>query len=221
MKIAMLKTRFFICGEKYYKTRKKPGQLCHKPENFFIAQTSGIVLFALPKKNKTMGDVKNLSGKEAVEKMREIADATNTCMFCTEAESLPFPTRPMATQKVDDDGNFWFLSSKTSNKDHEVKENSKVQLIYARPDKYEFLSVYGTASSFYDREKIHEMWTPIAKTWFPEGKDDPNLSVIKVTPQDAYYWDTKDGKLISLIKIAAGAVVGKMDDGGIEGQAKA
>jgi len=165
-----------------------------------------------------MGDVQHLQGKEAIEKMQQIADDTNTCMFCTDVDQIPFPTRPMATQKVDDEGNFWFISSKTSHKETEINESSKVQLIYARPDKYTFLSVYGKASSFYDRQKIEEMWTPIAKTWFPEGKDDPNLTLIKVTPEEAYYWDTKDGKLMSMLKIAAGAITGgKMDDGGVEG----
>ncbi|HRO43195.1 MAG TPA: pyridoxamine 5'-phosphate oxidase family protein [Flavipsychrobacter sp.] len=165
-----------------------------------------------------MGDVKNLTGKDAIEKMKKMVEDVNTCMFCTDIEQLPFPTRPMATQKVDDEGNFWFLSSKTSNKEHEIKDNSKVQLIYAHPHQYEFMSVYGVATSFYDRGKIEELWTPIAKTWFPEGKDDPNLTLIKVSVNEAYYWDTKHGKLVSLFKIVAGAMGGSVDDGGVEGK---
>jgi general stress protein 26 len=62
------------------------------------------------------------------------------------------------------------------------------------------------------------MWSSIAKAWFTEGKDDPAISLVKVTPEEGYYWDTKNNKMISLIKIAAAVVTGKTMDGGIEGK---
>ena len=56
------------------------------------------------------------------------------------------------------------------------------------------------------------------KGWFNEGKDDPELSILRVHVADAYYWDTKSNRMIQLVKIAAGAVMGKPLDDGIEGQ---
>ena len=53
------------------------------------------------------------------------------------------------------------------------------------------MSIFGTAEILFDKNKVEEMWTPIAKAWFTEGKDDPAISLIKVTPQEGYYWDTK------------------------------
>ena len=54
----------------------------------------------------------------------------------------------------------------------------------------------------------------MAKTWFKEGKDDPGISLIKVTPEDAYHWDTKNNKMVSLIKFAMGALgIAPKDDG--------
>ncbi|MBA4058682.1 MAG: general stress protein, partial [Marivirga sp.] len=85
------------------------------------------------------------------------------------------------------------------------------------PSSYEFLSVYGKASITRDRKKIDELWTDTAKAWFPEGKDDPRVTVVKVTPEEGFYWDTKDGKLISTIKILASAVTGKTLEEGVEG----
>ncbi len=69
-----------------------------------------------------------------------------------------------------------------------------------------------------DKNKIDELWTPIIKTWFQEGKDDPNLTLLKVTPAEAYYWDTKHGKMVSFAKMMASIVVGKTMDDGIEGK---
>lgn len=110
-----------------------------------------------------MGDVKNLSDKEAVAKLKELAEGVGTCMFCTELGSTPFATRPMGVQEVDENGNLWFISAANSNKNDEIKEDDKVQLIFAQSSNAHFLSVYGTASIYKDKSKIEEVWSPIAK----------------------------------------------------------
>ena len=168
-----------------------------------------------------MGDVKNLNSTEAIEKIKELAMAANICIFATNLTELPLSARPMATQEVDEEGNIWFLSKNDSDKNLHIAEDSRVQLFYSNGSNYEYLSIYGTAEILIDREKIKELWTPIVKAWFKEGEHDPSISLIKVTPIDAYYWDTKDNKMVSLIKIAIGVITGvTKDDGGIEGTLK-
>ncbi len=164
-----------------------------------------------------MGDVKDLSHKEGIAKLKELAEDINTCMFCTRIDRMPLETRPMATREVDDEGNFWFISSADSHKNIEIKDNDEVQLIYAKNSDSHFLSVYGNATILKDQQKIDELWTKWADAWFEKGKRDPNVTLISVKPTQAYYWDTKDGKMVSLVKIAVAALSGKSDDGGIEG----
>ena len=165
-----------------------------------------------------MGNIENLSFKEATAKIKEIADAADICMFTTALTQLPLNSRPMSTQKADDEGNLWFFSEKESDKNQHIESDNRVQLFYANKSNYEFLSVYGTAEISTDKEKIEELWTPMVKTWFQEGKDDPSITVIKVVPHDAYYWDTKHNKLVSLIKIIASVATGKTMDDGVEGK---
>ena len=165
-----------------------------------------------------MGQIKNLGSEDALSKLKELAEDIRVCMFCTELSNVPFSTRPMGLQEVDDQGNLWFLSSADSNKNFEIKANEKVQLIFAKVADSHFLSVYGEATIYKDRSKIEEMWTPMAKAWFKDGKDDPNVTVIRVNPVTAYYWDTKNGKMITLLKIAISAATGLRMDGGQEGK---
>lgn len=167
-----------------------------------------------------MGDTKDLIDREAIEKIRELAKNANICHFVTNLSTTPLSARPMATQKVDDEGNIWFLSHKDSDKNTDIRSDDRVQLFYSDNGRYEYLSVYGTAEILFDKEKIHEMWTDFAKAWFPDGEDDPNISLLKVKPEDGYYWDTKNNKLVSLFKIARSIVTGKTDDDGIEGTLK-
>jgi general stress protein 26 len=77
-----------------------------------------------------------------------------------------------------------------------------------------------TAEIVFDQQKTEELWNPIAKAWFKEGKTDPEISLIKVTPENAYYWDTKNSKMVDFAKIIITAVTGKTLDGGIEGTSK-
>ena len=168
-----------------------------------------------------MGEVKNLTADNAVEKIREIAKDANICMFVTDLSRLPLAGRPMATQEVDEEGNIWFMSDRSSDKNKEIDNDNKVQLFYSHTSNYEYLSIFGRAEIVNDRSKIEELWTPMAKTWFKEGKEDANISLIKVIPEDAYYWDTKNNKMVSLVKFAMGAIgVTPKDDGGIEGKLK-
>ncbi len=167
-----------------------------------------------------MGEVKNLAGREeSVAKLKELAEDVGICMFCTNLDQLPIAARPMSLREVDRDGSLWFISGAGTHKNMEIEKDNRVQLFFSKMSDNHYLSVYGTATIFRDRNKIEEIWTPIAKAWFEEGKDDPDVTVIRVQPHDAYYWDTKDGKAIAFLKWTAAAVLGKrMDDGGVEGE---
>jgi general stress protein 26 len=171
--------------------------------------------------NQEEDNLKNLAGTEALKKMKQIAEETQTCFFCTNIKTgSPLAVRPMQVQKVDDAGCLWFLSSNDSNKDSEIKQDDHVHLLFQESHHSGFLNVYGDAFISADKAKIKELWTPILKAWFTEGEDDPRISVIKVVPSEAYYWDNKHGNAVAFIKQAASAVIGKTYDDSVEGELK-
>lgn len=165
-------------------------------------------------------NVQNLEGTEAIKKLKEIAEAARICMFTTFTTHRPMPSRPMALQKVETDGTLQFLSATNSDKNHEIQEDGEVQLLFANTGSSEYLNVYGHAKISKDREKIKELWSPLAKAWFQEGPEDPKISLISVSPFSSQYWDTKHNKLVSILKIAAAVVTGKTMDDGVEGNLK-
>lgn len=166
-----------------------------------------------PEKNR-----ENLMGKEAAQKIKELADTAKSCFLCTNIRSgKPFTTRPMAVQKIDDQGNIWFLSAEDSHKNEELNEDPFVQLLFQGSSHSDFLSVHGRATVLKDKEKIKELWTPLAKTWFTEGVDDPRITVIMVEPEGGHYWDTKHNTVVAFAKQIAGAITGQTLDDSIEG----
>jgi general stress protein 26 len=162
----------------------------------------------------------SLSGSKAVEEIRTVAKNAGVCLFGTLLDRAPLTVRPMAVQSVDEFGNIWFLSSRTSHTNRHIAEDPRVQLLFAHPGKSEFMTLQGIATISDDRALREQHWTPIAKTWFNEGVDDPELTVVKVQAMDGYYWDTKHGKLVSFMKIAAGAITGKTLDDSVEGEVR-
>jgi len=47
----------------------------------------------------------------------------------------------------------------------------------------------GTASLVRDRKRIDALWSPSMGRFFPGGKDDPDLCLIRVNAESAEYWD--------------------------------
>jgi general stress protein 26 len=160
----------------------------------------------------------DLAGTEAGKKIKELTDKNSTCYFCTKITTgEPLRTRPMSVQKVDEAGNFWFLSANDSHKNAEIATDNRVQLLFQGSEHSDFLSIYGTATISTDKALIKELWEPLLKTWFTEGEDDPRITAIQVDTQQGYYWDNKHGNAVAFAKMAVGAVIGKTLDDSIEG----
>jgi general stress protein 26 len=151
---------------------------------------------------------KNLSNEEALKKFTKLVNDINVCMFITNNRENDH-TRPMYTVDVEENGTLWFFTDIRSIKVEEVNKDATVHLVYAHPGKESYMDVWGNASIVTDLPTKEDKWSPMIKAWFPKGVDDPNLSLLKVIPQDVYYWDAEGGKMVSFLKIIAGAVSGK------------
>ncbi len=165
-----------------------------------------------------MVEINELNGNGVRSKIATFVRYINTCMFCTRGMNFPFHTRPMATAQVDQDGIFWFMSNRYSRKNKDILMGSSVQLIYSQPGDTHFLSVYGNASVVVDRDKLEELWTPQARNWFKQGIDDPDITLIKITPIEAHYWNTRLGKMMPLIALPSSPVSGVRMGDGVVGQ---
>lgn len=171
--------------------------------------------------NKTEEDpIENLSHAPAIKKIRELAKSARICLFGTAPDTFPLSVRPMAVQDVDEAGNLWFLSVRSSLKNRHIAQDARVQLFFANTGDSEYLSLQGVATIGDSRALREKYWTPIAKTWIHEGVDDPELTVIKVAVRDGYYWETEHGKAVALMKIAVGAMTGKTMDDSVEGKVR-
>ncbi len=122
-------------------------------------------------------------------------------MMTTVADDGAIYSRPMAALKMDIesfDGRLWFFSKKNSPKIHSIENDQHINLTYVEPHKQLYVSVSGRATISEDKEKMIELWNPILKAWFPEGLEDPEISLIAVGVESAEVWDSPSGKVVQL-----------------------
>jgi len=160
---------------------------------------------------------KDFDSIEAIKKLKSLAEDIRFCMYTT-YKNEKIESRPMTTLDIDDEGNVWFFTSKQTEIGSETDWNEAVTLIYADPKNHSYASVSGSASVIEDEQKKEELWSPMSKAWFPEGKDDPNLVMLKVTTDEAAYWDSNSSRMIVFFSMLKAAVTGTTPNEGDHGK---
>lgn len=157
-----------------------------------------------------------------IKKLHDMIKDIRFAMLTTVEEDGTLRSRPMATQEFEFDGDLWFFTSADATKVNEVQHEHHVNVSYAEPKDQKYVSVSGTAQLIRDKSKIEELWNPLLKAWFPDGLDDPQLSLLKVSVDKAEYWDSPSSKVVRLLGFAKALVTGKQignpgDNAKIEG----
>ena len=152
-----------------------------------------------------MNNEQNDNLQKLIDKIKDI----DIAMMTTADDDGSLRSRPMRNMQIKEDGIIWFFTGYESAKSHELKNDSHVNLSYADPSNNLYVSVSGRASLSRDKAKIDELWNPAMKAWFPEGKDDPNVGLIKVTIDKAEYWDSPNSAVVHLYGVVKAAITGE------------
>ncbi len=155
--------------------------------------------------------------QESIKKVRELIKDINIAMLTTVDFGL-LRSRPMATQQAEFDGDLWFMTSSETHKTEEIQKDPRVSVAYAAPNTNTYVSISGTAQIVNDRQKIEELWNPIYKAWFPKGLDDPTICLLKVSVEQAEYWDSPSSTLVQIAGFVKAMVTGERADGGDHGK---
>lgn len=148
-----------------------------------------------------------------LQKLRELVKDIDFCMLTTVDEAGDLHSRPMSSNgDIDADGDIWFFTNASSHKVSEIAKLPKVNVSFADPDNQRYISVTGTAQLVRDQAKIDELWRPEFKIWFPEGKDDPEVALLRVSLEKAEYWDSPSSTIGYALSFVSSLVTGKQPD---------
>lgn len=146
---------------------------------------------------------------EKIDKLRKLIDDVNVAMLNSLKANGEFYSRPMNTMELDDAGNIFFFSDEHTPDEHDVAINNNVSVTYTNPETNTYIALSGKLFLAHDQEKIDALWIPAMKAWFPEGKNDPRLTLIRVEVLKAEYWDSAESDMVVLFNVLKAIIKGK------------
>ena len=147
------------------------------------------------------------------EKIWSLIKDARVAMLTSDREGRLY-SRPMVASQKAFDGSLWFFTRKSSPKVAEVEAHRQVNVAYASSSDNSYVSLSGVASIIDDQVAIDAHWNEWIKTWFPDGKQDPDIALIRVDVDTAEYWDAPSSKMVVAFDYLKARLTGKTPDVG-------
>jgi general stress protein 26 len=119
-------------------------------------------------------------------------------------------TRPMTAQidvpeggHKDDGGQLYFFGSKSESLVSAIGQNHKAVATYASKGHDLFAHVHGRLVLENDPAVIERLWNPIIASWYKDGKDDPDLALIRFDTDRAELWRAEAGATLKAAALKA------------------
>ena len=150
-----------------------------------------------------------------MDKLYSHIDDIEVAMMTTRRADGHLQSRAMATQKRAAGADLWFVTLDGMPKLDDIAADPHVNLSYYKDRTREWVSVSGLATISKDRAKIHELYAPDWKMWFPKGddprhgtRDDPRMVLIGVTVHAAIFLEVNKPQPVVLFELVKGWLTG-------------
>ena len=126
-------------------------------------------------------------------------------------------TRPMTAQvdrpedaSKEDGGKIYFFASRSENLVRSLGQTHRAVATFAAKGHKLFASIHGSLVMDNDRAVIDRLWNPIIASWYKDGKDDPDLALLRLDADSADVWEAAAG---ATLKAAALKMLFNIDPG--------
>jgi general stress protein 26 len=103
--------------------------------------------------------------------------------------------QPMTAFADKAEGALWFYTKRTNDLVLQSGSGHAALFCVVSKDQEFQACLGGTLVEDPDLDKIKEFWNPVAAAWFPDGQNDPELTLLRFTPEDAQVWISRSGPL--------------------------
>jgi general stress protein 26 len=112
--------------------------------------------------------------------------------------------RPMTAQlEHDGRGPIWFFTAKDNGIVEKLGLNDRAIATFAAKGHDLFATIHGTLSVDQNRAVIDKLWNRFVAAWYPGGKDDPKLVLLRLDAEHAEIW-LNESSLFTGIKLLLG-----------------
>lgn len=111
------------------------------------------------------------------------------------------PPRPMAQTARPDEATLWFITAEGTDIVEAAQTESDATFTAACAHSKLYATVNGKLSIETEKEKLDEIWSPMASVWFEDGREDDSIRLVRMRLTDGEVWAT-DGTAKSLFEMA-------------------
>ena len=118
----------------------------------------------------------------------DVVKGFRAAMLVTYGRDGNLSARPMAVAELEPASDAYFSTSLTSPKIAEIEADPRAMVTFQGGS--QFATIFGTVAVVRDRALVERLWSEDWRLWFPKGKDDPTLCLLKLSAERGEYWDT-------------------------------
>jgi general stress protein 26 len=112
--------------------------------------------------------------------------------------------RPMTAQFEKERGPIWFFTAKDNTIVQKLGQGNRAIATFTSKGHDLFATVQGRLSLDNDRAAIDRFWNRFVAAWYPGGKDDPKLALLRLDAEQAEIWEDASS-LVAGLKMLMGA----------------
>ena len=119
-------------------------------------------------------------------------------------------TRPMTAQvdvpedgDTDDGGQIYFFGSKSDGVGQAVHGSGHAVATFASKGHDLFAHIHGTLVASDDKAVIERLWSPFVASWYKDGKNDPDLQLLRFDTTSADVWEATPGATMKAAALKA------------------
>ncbi|MBX3478182.1 MAG: pyridoxamine 5'-phosphate oxidase family protein [Brevundimonas sp.] len=161
-----------------------------------------------------MGD-KTLTAAEAEKAFWDSLKSSNTGLLGLDQPG--YHAQPMTAFREAETGTIWFFTRDDADlaRDAAVGSGQSAMFHYGSKDQKVWACIHGDLSVHgHDRTIIDRHWNPVLAAWYPNGKDDPHLTILRFDAGDGRVWVSDGGLLKFAFEIAKANITRTLPDAG-------
>lgn len=110
--------------------------------------------------------------------------------------------QPMTAFAEPEAGRIWFYTRTDTDLAQDTTGPRQAMFIIMGGEREIQACVAGEIVQNLDREKVEKWWNPHVAAWYPEGKDDPRLTMLCMQCHDARIWLSEVGPIRYMFEVA-------------------
>lgn len=155
----------------------------------------------------------DLTPAEAEKEFWKHLKSSNTGMLGLDVPG--YHSQPMTAYREEETGTIWFFTRDDTDFAGDVaKGGQKGMFTYGSKDQEVWACFHGALSISRDQSVIDKHWNPILAAWYPDGKDDPHLTLVKFDGDDGRVWISKKGAVGFFFEVAKANLTKTLPDVG-------